>query len=226
MHERTNMTRSPSTPYGEAPHALGYGQFGYPPPGPRRPTSVTVIAIFTIIFGVIGLLGVAFQFLQFLVPQAMQFGGPNPVNDLMRTDPVIATWMGVMAGAGGILALMELIGGVGALSLKPWARKALLFYATGAIVAGLAGTVFNVVVMIPKLSQIPQNRPEVKMTIQLMPIMTIGGFLIGLILPVCVLIFMTRPKVKAAFAGQAPPGDAYQPAGSYPPAGYPPAAPG
>ena len=95
---------------------------------------------------------------------------------------------------------MELAGGVGALSLKPWARKALLVYAIGAIVAGLVGTVFNVVVMIPKLSQIPQNRAEVKMTVQLMPIMTIGGFFLGLILPVCVLIFMTRPKAKAAFA--------------------------
>jgi hypothetical protein len=220
------MTQSPSTPYGEPPHALGYGQYGYPPPGPRRPTSVTVIAIFAIIVGVLGLLGVAVQFLQVLVPQAFQFGGPNPVNDLMRTDPVIATWVGVMTGAGGILAILELAGGIGALSLKPWARRALLFYAIGAILIGLVGTIFNIMVMVPKLSQIPQNRPEVKLTVQLMPIMTIGGFLLGLILPVCVLIFMTRPKVKAAFAGQTPPGDAFQPAGGYPPPGYPPASPG
>jgi len=81
-------------------------------------------------------------------------------------------------------------------------------------------------VMVPKLSQIPQNRPEVKLTVQLMPIMTIGGFFLGLILPVCVLIFMTRATVKAAFAGQTSPGDAFQPAGGYPPAGYPPASPG
>jgi hypothetical protein len=174
---------------------------------------VTVIAVFTIIFGILGLLGVAVQFLQFLVPQAFQFGGPNPVSDLMRTDPVIATWTGVIAGAGLILAIFELAGGVGALSLKPWARKALLSYAVGTIVIGLVGVIFNFSVLMPKLSQVPQNRPEMKMAIQLMPIMSGGGFLIGLILPVCVLIFMNRPKVKAAFAGQVRPEDAFTPGG-------------
>jgi hypothetical protein len=210
------MSQYPSVPNAQSPHALGYGQTAYVPPGPRRPTSVTVIAVFAIIFGILGIIGVTIQFLQFLVPQVFQFGGPNPVNDLMHNDPVMATWSGVMAGAGAIFALMELAGGVGALSLKPWARKALLAYAIGAIVAGLVGTIFNLTVMVPKLSQLPQNRPEVKMTIQLMPIMTVGGFLLGLILPVCVLIVMTRSKVKAAFAGQVAAEDAFQPAGPSP----------
>ena len=211
------MSQYPSIPNENSPHALAYGQ-PYVPPGPRRPTSVTVIAVFTIIFGILGLMGVTVQFLQIIVPDVFQFGGPNPVNDLMRNDRLIAFWSGAMAGAAGILALLELAGGIGVLSLKPWARKALLSYAVGAIVAGLVGTIFNITVMMPKLSQIPQNRPEVRMTIQLMPIMTIGGFLLGLILPVCVLIFMTRAKVKAAFAGQVAPEDVFHPGGGPAPA--------
>src|SRR3954454_10779915 len=213
--QETRMSQYPSVPNAQSPHALAYGQ-SYPPPAPRRPTSVTVIAVFAIIFGILGLVGVTIQFLQFLVPQVFQFGGPNPVTDLVHNDPVIATWTGVMAGAGGIFAIMGLAGGIGALSLKPWARKALLAYAIAAIVTGIVGTIFNLTVMLPKMSQIPQNRPEVKMTIQLMPIMTIGGFFLGLILPVCVLFFMTRPKVKAAFAGQVAPEDTFQPAGQSP----------
>src|SRR4051794_15373324 len=204
------MSQYPSVPDANRPHALPYVQ-AYVQPGPRRPTSVTVIAVFTIIFGIIGVMGLTVQLLQLMVPDVFQFGGPNPVNDLMRNDRQIAFWSGVFAGVGGILALLELAGGIGALSLKPWARKALLAYAVGAIVAGLAGTVFTLIVTIPKLSQIPQNRPEVRMMIQIMPIFAVGGFLVGLILPVCVLIFMTRPKVKAAFAGQVAPEDAFQP---------------
>ena len=208
------MSQYPSIPNENSPHALAYSQ-PYAPTGPRRPTSVTVIAVFTIIFGVLGVLGVTVQFLQMIVPGVFQFGGPNPVNDLMHNDRLIAFWS-AHGGHGAILAIMELAGGIGALSLKPWARKALIAYAIGAIVTGLVGTIFNFTVMLPRLSQIPQNRPEVRMTIQLMPIMTIGGFLLGLILPVCVLIFMTRAKVKAAFAGQVAPEDVFHPGAAGP----------
>src|SRR4051812_23251326 len=96
IEQETRMSQYPSVPDARSPHALAYGQ-AYPPPGPRRPTSVTVIAVFTIIFGILGLVGVTIQFLQFLVPQVFQFGGPNPVNDLVHNDPVIAMWSGVMA---------------------------------------------------------------------------------------------------------------------------------
>ena len=82
------MSQYPSVPNGNPPHALPYGQ-AYVPPGPRRPTSVTVISVFTIIFGILGVMGVTVQFLQIIVPDVFQFGGPNPVNDLMRNDRLI-----------------------------------------------------------------------------------------------------------------------------------------
>lgn len=222
------MSQYPTGPYSPPPHALGYGQYAYAPPGPRRPTSVTVIAVFTIIFGILGLIGVTFQLVQVFIPQAFQFGAPNPVTDVMRTDPVIATWTVATSAAGGVLAIVELAGGVGAMSLKPWARKALLTYAVAVILIGLIGVVFNFAIVLPRLSQIPQNRPEVKMAIQIMPYSAGCGVVVGMILPVCVLVYMNRPNVKAAFAAQGAAGHPQGPTpdGQPPQGGQPPVGPG
>lgn len=213
-------------PAGQPPYPPGDAAYlGYAPPKPKRPTSITVIAVFAIILGAIGLCGAIMQVVQVVAGKAFEFGGPNPVNDLMRNDPFLSVWNIVTVVVGSILGLLLLVGGIASLSLKEWARKSLLIYAVGTIIFGLIGVVVNFAVVVPRMASLPQDRPEVQLTVKLMPWFAVGGLVIGLILPVCILIFMTRPRVKAAFAGLAfPGGPGNYPPGAYPPGAYPPGA--
>lgn len=182
----------PQPPYGTIP----YFTPPLPPPNPR-PTSVTVMAIVGIIFGAIGVTCMPLA----MVPYFIQLGPPNPVIDAVKNDQVLFGWMIISLPIHFVLSIVLLPGSIGALSLKVWARKALMFWSIASLVMVVMGLTFNVLLMFPKLQQIQAqnpNRPGAAAATGMTA--GIGGAIVGMLVPILMLYYMTRPHVKQAFA--------------------------
>ena len=168
----------------------------------RRPASINVFGILNIVFAGLGILGL-------LGSAVLLFAAPdlnNPVVKIMHENPGYGVWMKIsfLLGIPSCVALAA--AGIGLLLLKAWARILSMVYAVYAIVLGLLGTVLNVIFLVlPMLHHAQeQSGPEAAAAVG----GAIGGSLggcIGLVYPVLLLIFMTRPKVVAAFQASAPP---------------------
>jgi hypothetical protein len=209
-------------PYGQYPQGQYPAQYvpGYATPGvpvgSPRPTSVTVLAIIGIILGGIGTLCTPFA----LIPLVMDMPGPkNPVIQAMKDDGTLMAWTLGSSLLGWVMAIVLLSASIAALKLKEWARKALVFYAAAAFVINTISLVFTLAVLNPKMAALIGNDPATKSAMAMQSVFTLIGFVIGLIFPAFVLLYMTRPHVKAAFAGLPP----AAPAGYAPPGygGYP-----
>ncbi len=158
----------------------------------QRPTSVTVFGVLNIIFGSLGILCTPLSMVTLFSPGASQ----NPVLKIMQDNPVFRIWMITAAILGVIAAIVLLAAGIGLLRLRPWARTLSIGYGVYAIVAGLIGMVFNVIyVILPLLSQPGHQAPFAAGAIG----GVIGGC-VGLAYPVLLIIFMTRPHIRLAFA--------------------------
>ncbi|HXR48348.1 MAG TPA: hypothetical protein VN784_13015 [Candidatus Limnocylindrales bacterium] len=162
----------------------------------QRPTSVTVFGILNIVFAAFGVFGLIFSMALFHLPADSN----NPVVKLIHENPAYAAWLKASILLGVPSCLVLLATGIGLLCLKSWARILSIAYAIYAIVFGIVGTVVNFVVMVvPMAEQARQQQgPEAAAAIGGAIGGTIGGCF-GLIYPVLLLIFMTRPKVAAAF---------------------------
>ena len=157
-------------------------------PRTRPPTSVTVFAVLNIIFGALGLMGVL---------AAAAFSGiggeANPVNEILESHAVLSVWnnVGMILG---VLASLVLLGcGIGMLQLKPWARKAAIGWAIYGIVAGVVGVVMNALFMYPALAE---AEPALA---SMTAVMSGFGAVIGMVYPVLLWYFMTRPRNVEAF---------------------------
>jgi hypothetical protein len=93
-----------------------------------------------------------------------------------------------------------LIAGIGLLLMKSWARTLSIIYAIYALVAGVLGLVVNFMFLVrPMLERAGQQHgPEAAGALGGAIGGTFGGCL-GLVYPILLLIFMTRPKLVAAF---------------------------
>ncbi len=214
-------------PYGQYPQQYPQGQYpqgqypqgyvpGYATPGvpvaSPRPTSVTVLAILGIIFGGFGTLCSPFA----LIPFFMEMPGPkNPVMEAMKDDGTLMGWTIGSTLLGWVMAIVLLSASIAALKLKEWARKTLAIYAVAAFVTGAISLVFTLAVMNPKMAEIIGNDPAAKSAMAMQTVFSLIGFAVGLIFPAFLLFYMTRPHVKAAFAGMAPAAQA-----GYTPPGY------
>jgi len=168
----------------------------------QRPTSVTVFGILNIVFAAFGVFGLIASIALFYLPADSH----NPVIKLIHENPAYALWLKICIPLGVLSCAALLAAGIGLLYLKPWARILSIAYAIYAIVFGIVGMVINFIVMVqPLLEQARQQPgPEAAGAIGGAIGGTIGGCF-GLIYPVLLLIFMTRPKVVAAFRPSAPP---------------------
>lgn len=162
----------------------------------QRPTSITVFGILNIVFAVLGVFGVLATVALF----ASAATGHNPVIRLMRENPGYAAFLKVTIPLGLIAAVVLLAAGIGLLLLKPWARVTSIGYAIYTIAMGIIGMAVNVVFVVrPLLAEAAQAQgPEAAGAIGGAIGGSIGGCL-GLIYPILLLVFMTRPKVAAAF---------------------------
>jgi hypothetical protein len=158
----------------------------------KRPASITTFGVLNIVFAVLGIFGLIVSIAALFMPGA----GNNPIVRLMRESPAFAAWMKISIPLGLLGCLVLLIAGIGLLRLKPWARKLSIGYSIYAIITGLLGLVMNFLFLIrPMLQEAAQRQgPEAAGAIG----GAIGGG-IGLIYPVLLLIFMTRPNMVAVF---------------------------
>ena len=166
----------------------------------ERPTSVTVFGILNIVFAAFGFFGIIGSIVMFFVMDPAM----NPMTKIMQDHPAYASWLKLMIPVGFVVAGALLAAGIGLLRMKNWARQLSIGYGIYAIISGLVGTVINYEVLLrPMLEQAAQQSgPAAAGAIGGAIGGTIGGFL-GLIYPVLLIIFMTRPKVVAAIRAPA-----------------------
>jgi hypothetical protein len=191
----------------------------------KRPTSVLVIAIFHFIFGGFGLIGglVGLVFGVMMIAQPKPPPGyvvasnPPTIADTSKyLDSNVPFWREVslsFAVVGLALSIVLLVGGIGLLHMKPWARFLSIGYAAGSIVLQCCSLFYTIVyvtpVQIALYDQMPPPPGMAAAQAQTIASMskTVAGCsqfagLLGLIYPLIVLIIMSLPKVRAAFRGE------------------------
>ena len=155
-------------------------QWGALPMGSERPPSVTVFGILSIIFGGFGLLCTPFALI----------GAFTSVKGFHEAA-WYKGWLVVCSGAnvGGAIWLLAI--GIGLLGLRRWARSGTVAYAWFIIVLKILDLMAGVVAVASGGLSMPS---------QAMPAYIGGlfGGLIGLIYPILLLVFMTKPHVIEA----------------------------
>jgi hypothetical protein len=162
----------------------------------QRPTVVTVFGILNIGFAAIGLIGAAATLLMFrFLPTT-----GNPVLQLMNENALLKAWTDVSLVIGAVASVGLLAAGIGLLMMKNWARVLSLVYGVYAILSGVVGMVLTVVLLCKPLLDTAgkHHGPEIVAAIAGAIGGTVGGC-ISLIYPILLIIFMTRPRVVAAF---------------------------
>lgn len=95
-----------------------------------------------------------------------------------------------------ILGVMLLIGGIGSLMLKPWARLLMLWYAAVSLVIALGRSAMS-------LYEMPMTRQRTSGRGDLLLFIIVGSFvfsvLMGIAYPLFVLVFLRRRDVVEAF---------------------------
>jgi hypothetical protein len=155
--------------------------------------SVTIFGILNIGFAALGFLGLLIA----MVMPARTNGAAIPMLKEMYENPTYISWMKISIPLGGIVHLALLAAGIGLLLLQNWARIMSICYGIYAILACLVGGVVTLNIVMPIMrnnSGGPQGFFAIAMLIFMM-----GATVVGLVYPILLLIFMTRPKVVAAF---------------------------
>jgi hypothetical protein len=166
----------------------------------RRPTAVLVLGILGIVFGALGVLCTGFG----LVASIAAMTNPHlRINGGAAQSP--AVWQVALGFAGIILSGVLLFASIGALSLKPLARKVLIGLAVVDIAFGLIRLALTIFIVLPRVSQTLAaqqnvNTPQVAMAVKTVTMISAGlTWLIPTIFNVLLLIFFNRPEVVAAF---------------------------
>lgn len=164
----------------------------------ERPVSVMVFGILNIGFALLGMVGALVSV--FVLSRVHTHS--NPFLDQMHNNPLYQTWMSISMPLGGIVSVALLAAGIGLLMLQNWARIVSIVYGIYSIVAGLIGLGVTFSVFMSIFSQ--SNNPSMKGTMIAVMFGGVFGGAIGLAYPVLLLIFMTRPRVIAAFRPEQP----------------------
>ncbi len=164
-------------------------------PGATRPTGVTVFAILNIIFGLMGVFGIVVSVGMLVL--GSRIAGPNPVMDKMFDSVAYLAFTAVGMVVGIVFSILLLFSGIGLLKMSKSARTISIVYGVYAIVSTILANAVNVfVVFIPALEQ-AQGAQRAGMIGGIIGA-GIGG-LVGLIYPIALLIYFTRPTVKHYF---------------------------
>ncbi|MCA9186614.1 MAG: hypothetical protein KDA99_13390, partial [Planctomycetales bacterium] len=123
----------------------------------------------------------------------LETGQPNPAMDALANNPGYRAFMIGMMTIGFVFLVVGIVAGINLLRGKRSGRTLSIGYAIYSIVSGIVGGVVNLVMFIlPAVNEFGAGSPVVVGTIA----GAIGG-LVGLIYPVLLWYFMTRPNVIA-----------------------------
>lgn len=178
------------------PNPFPVGYYGTPLAPPWRPTAVTVLAIVGIIFAALAILCTPISTVMLFVKLPV----PSPALTAQRNDTALMGWMIGSAVYQLVIGLVLLIGSIGSLYMKPWARKTMVAYAFITIVAALLSTAVTLAWFMPRLERLQRQAGAPTPPAFIAPqVGALGGFLVGIIFPICVAYFFTRPEIKQAF---------------------------
>lgn len=155
-----------------------------------RPISATVVAIIGLIFGFMALCAQPFSLMAYLVDL-----GPNPVLDVIKASDALYLFMVSFSILGLFMALLEIIGSMGLLFMKPWGRALMVFYALVTLLMLFIHTVVYCIFLLPHMLQTGD------------PIMVgsavggLAGGCVGGVIPLAFVIVLTRPNVAEAYRG-------------------------
>jgi hypothetical protein len=180
-----------------------------------RPTSVTVIAILAIIFASLVVLGTLCSLPQYL---GVKFS-PNPVIDRVRDDSFLLAVSISSMVIGFALAVVELYGGIGLLSLRRSARSLMIGYAWTKLVISIIEIGFTFLLVNPRMEKLIASAVSGGFSPQMQSMMKMGMYagtiaaIVFLVWPILILYYLKRPHVEAAFTSGADPraGEYYQP---------------
>jgi hypothetical protein len=171
----------------------------------QRPTPVTIFGILNIIFGVLGILSIFGMLALFAI---IGSDSDNPVIQAMQTNPAIqvmknpsyAAYFKFSMVLGLAACVVLLISGIGLLKFKPWARMLCIIYGVYGIISVIGSSIANYYFLIQPMLQkaATEQGPDAAGAMGGITGGTYGSC-IGIIYPVCLLYFMTRPNVIAAF---------------------------
>jgi len=192
------------------------------PPVSQRPTAVIVLAILNFIFGSLGLAsvlcgGLYILFLWFVMSMAPKDPG---FQDMLDFYGALFSAVGIPFMIAStilyiILLILLILGGIGLLLLRPWARWLCMGYSIFEILRAIGGTIYSILVINPatiqamaefneKMSRRTKGPPMPMIFSEgMVDVCSILGAVIWMIFPTATLIILLLPRVRAAFT-QAP----------------------
>jgi len=164
---------------------------------PSRPASLIVFGILNILFGVLGLCGTAGSSAMFFMELPRDPAMPNPMLDLLDSNPTFRLFMQVTLVLGGLASLALLAAGIGLLLTKAWGRMLSIGYAWYAIVSGIVSMIVQwTSVVQPMLAARQGDAIDVFGLV----VGNLLGSLFSFAYPIVLLVFMNRAPVRAALA--------------------------
>jgi hypothetical protein len=164
----------------------------------QRPVSVMIFGILNIGFGLLGIISLL---VSWVFVSHMNTAG-NPILQQMQDNPSYAAWMKISMPLGGIAHVLLLVAGIGLLLLQNWARIVSIGYGIYAIIGCIVGGVVMLNVFGTIMSHNARSSSGIMMMAPMIGVMF--GMVIGLVYPILLIIFMTRPKAVAAFSPAQP----------------------
>jgi hypothetical protein len=179
---------------------VAYGYYDQEPQ-PERPVIVTVVGILGIVAGGLTLLALPLSLLQF--SGGFPFGGAG--GQLMQ-DPAVRNWTIGSTAANAVLASLNIVAGIGLLAMRRWAW----LLAIGVLAAGALWQIVGAIVMqaldiMGKMwaSMGAMGDPNMAAMMQRMTgIMTVFGMIFWLAVYATLIILLTLPNVRKAFANR------------------------
>lgn len=171
---------------------------------------VKAIGILEVVFGAMGVF--SWPMMQGLrsLTQAISRDPVSRRIDELTWSGTMGTWTRIAMVLGSLLGVALVAAGIGVLKRRPWGRKLSLAYGAAALVSAIIGQAMTWIYLMPELERATRTAHDPASRGAAWGGLLGGGAgaIAGAMLPVGLLIIMTRPEVKRVFgeesAGRSP----------------------
>jgi hypothetical protein len=171
---------------------------GYCQEPPARPVVVTVIGILAIVAGGFILLSLPFSLLQ--VSGVFAMGGPGA--QIMQ-DPTFRTWTIVSTTINALLAIPDIVAGIGLLAMRRWAWLLAIALVIASALSAIVGvTAMQALDIMGKMgASMGAGDPAMAAMMQrFTTVAMLAGIIFWLAAYAAVIVLLTLPNVRRAFA--------------------------
>ena len=169
-------------------------------PPAARPASLVVFGVLNIVFGLLSMCGAAGSSVMFFVDLPRDPALPNPMLDLIKSNPTFRLTQMVNMGISIVLAVALMLAGIGLLRSKAWGRTLSVGYGWCAIAGIVLAMIVNWIYLVqPMLANLKQAGGAGGPAETLAMGTAVGGMAsgcFGLVYPVILLVFMNRPALR------------------------------